>query len=187
MCQSVLQNPGFFAFLFDIDQDHAAEVRARGCPWCFGALHQSDYERKPRGMQLPIPIHTTRLSYCCAICRRRCTPESVRFLGRRVYLGAVVLLATALCSGLNLRRGRLLSAQLGVPARTIERWRRWWLAHFAKTPTWRDLRGRFMPPISDGALPGALLARARPAHGAGDAVGTVLRWLAPISTITEVR
>jgi hypothetical protein len=33
-----------------------------------------------------------RLSLCCSQCRRRTTPPSVRFLGRRVYLAAVVVL-----------------------------------------------------------------------------------------------
>lgn len=187
MCQFVLQKPAFFAFLFDIDQDHAAEVRARGCPICGSRLHQSDYERKPRGLQPSISINTTRMSFCCGQCRRRCTPESIRFLGRRVYLGVVIVLATALCSGLSLRRGRVLSEQLGVPVRTIARWRQWWLTGFTQTATWRDLRGRFMPPIAQDDLPRAFLVRAAPTDSRGGVVGTVLRWLAPISTKTEVR
>lgn len=186
MCQSVLRNPAFFALLLRVDQDRAAAVRSRGCTHCGGPLHQSNYERKPNGGPVCDTADTSRLSFCCGHCRLRCTPESVRFLGRRVYWGVVVLLATALCSGLNLRRGQRLSEQLGVPVRTILRWREWWLTGFPASPLWLDLSGRFLPPIVAKDLPGALLCRAV----AADEVSTlaaVMRWLAPLSTITESR
>ncbi len=183
MCQSVLQDPAFFSLLLRIDQEHAAEVRSRRCR-CGGPLHQSNYERKPNGGPCGGTADTLRLSFCCGKCRLRCTPESVRFLGRRVYWGAVVLLATALCSGLNLRRGQRLSQQLGVPVRTIERWREWWLTRFTASALWRDLNGRFLPPIAAPELPHALLRRVVAADDAG-VLAAVMRWLAPLSTITE--
>lgn len=183
MCLSVLQDPTFFQFLFCIDQEHAASVRVRGCAFCGGPLHQANYERKPGDSPWRAPADSTRFSLCCH-CRRRCTPASVRFLGRRVYRGAVVLLATALRSGLNLRRGQQLSQQLGIPVRTIQRWRQWWLTNFTKTEVWRDLRGRFMPTVAESTLPGGLLDRA-----VGDdkrvVLAKVLRWFAPLSTLTE--
>lgn len=185
MCQSVLHDPAFFALLLRIDQDHAAEVRLGRCP-CGGPLHQSNYERKPHGGPGRGGVATLRLSFCCGQCRRRCTPESVRFLGRRVYWGAMVLLATALCSGLNLRRGHQISEQLGVPVRTIRRWREWWLTRFTASALWRDLSGRFMPPIAAPDLPGALLGRAM-AVGDANVLTLVMRWIAPLSTITEGR
>ena len=95
-------------------------------------------------------------------------------------------LATALCSGLNLRRGQQLSQQLGVPVRTIQRWQKWWLTDFTQTATWRDLGGRFMPPVAANSLPGEFLNRAL----GGDQrviVTHVLRWIAPLSTLTEGR
>ena len=70
----------------------------------------------------------------------RTPPASVRFLARRVYWGAVVVLATALCSGVNLRRGRQLSEQLGVPVLTILRWRQWWLTRFTTSAVARSAR-----------------------------------------------
>lgn len=185
MCQSVLHDPAFFALLLRIDQDHAAECRLLGC-FCGGPLHQANYERKPNGVAPGIVPDTTRFSFCCGICRRRCTPESVRFLGRRVYWGAVVLLATALCSGLNLRRGQQLSQQLGVPVRTIERWRQWWLTRFTLSTVWRDLRGRFLPVVAAIDLPGALLDRVV-AVDERAAVAAIMGWLAPLSTFTEGR
>ena len=123
MCQGVLQDPAFFKFLLCIDQDRAAAVRALGCPCCSGPLHVGDFKRKPRGPLRDPLVSTIRLSFSCGHCRVRCMPASVRFLGRRVYWGAWVLLATALCSGLSLRRGRQLTQQLSVPVLTLLRWR----------------------------------------------------------------
>jgi hypothetical protein len=186
MCQAVLQDPAFFRFLLCIDQDQAATVRARGCLICGGPLHVGNFKRKPRGGLGGSAVDTIRLSFCCGHCRLRCTPASVRFLGRRVYWGAVVLLATALCSGLNLRRSRQLTEQLGVPARTIERWRQWWLRGFTSTPVWQELRGRLLPPLAASELPAGLLLRVV-ADGVPHTLATILRWLAPLSTITEGR
>src|ERR1700726_3419348 len=55
--------------------------------------------RKPRGG----PQWDRRYSFCCAEedCRRRLTPESVRFLGRRVYAGLVVVLMATMIHGLK--------------------------------------------------------------------------------------
>ena len=184
MCQCVLRNPSFYSFLCQIDDDHAATIREQRCIWCAGPLHQANFERKPRGFIGCADPDTTRLSFCCGDCRLRCTPASVRFLGRRVYWGAIVILATALCSGLSLRRGHKLSQQLGVPASTILRWRHWWLTQFTASAVWQTLRGKLLAPIAEADLPGELLSRA----GTGDErLLKVLRWLAPLSTVTEVR
>jgi len=185
MCQSVLQDPAFFAFLLCIDQDHAVTIRSQGCS-CGGPLHQAHYERKPNGGPRGAAVNTTRISFCCGHCRRRCTPASVRFLGRRVYWGVVVLMATALCAGLSLRRGHKLSQQLGVPVLTILRWRQWWLSGFTITAVWRDLRGRFLPPVAPSDLPGELLHRVVADDKRG-AMAMIMRWLAPLSTLTEGR
>lgn len=186
MCQSVLHDPTFFALLLRIDQEHAAEVRLGRCRRCDGPLHQANYERKPHGGPGSSSVDTLRLSFCCGKCRLRCTPESVRFLGRRVYWGAIVLLATVMCSGLNLRRGLQLSEQLGVPTRTIKRWREWWLTEFTASKLWLDLRGRLLPCVAEAELPGALLGHAA-AVGEANVLATVLRWIAPLSTISEGR
>jgi hypothetical protein len=48
-----------------------------------------------------------RFSLCCGRegCRRRATPPSVRFLGRRVYVGAVVIVASVLIAPNAVVRG----------------------------------------------------------------------------------
>ena len=185
MCHSVLQDPKFFELLVRIDEERAAQVRAAGCS-CGGALHSARYPRKPRGAPRGFrPLGHTRLSFCCNQCRCRHTPRSVLYLGRRVYVGAMVVLGSALRGTLSGRGLRALCAVLCVPRATLDRWRGWWAEGFPETSLWQSLRGRFMPPIS-GALPAGLLARFV-ATEAAMRLSQALRLIAPLSTHTEAR
>jgi hypothetical protein len=83
---------------------------------------------------------------------------SVRFLGRRVYLGLAVVLVSARHAG-QIPAAARLEAGSGIPVRTLERWRQWWQRDFALTPLWQAQCARFMPPLNIGRLPGALLER----------------------------
>ena len=128
MCHAFFNDSRFYQFLFRIDQDIAAEVQAGGCS-CGGVLHSACYPRKPRGIRCALEESCeSRLSFCCAIdgCRRRCTPPSVRFLGRKVYLGALVILVMAMEHGLSAKRRKQLIEQLDLYPQTLARWRRWW-------------------------------------------------------------
>lgn len=161
MWHGVLSDSRFFATLLKIDQDLAAGVRAAGCE-CGGRLDSARYPRKPRGGPADLGAdYGWRLSFCCARegCRRRVTPPSVRYLGRRVYLGVVVVLVTAMEHGLSVRRVAELNEHLGVGLRTLRRWRRWWRSTFVDGRLWRGARGRFMPPVEESALPFSLLER----------------------------
>ena len=91
----------FWSFLLTVDQDLAEETRKKACP-CGGRLHSANYLRKPRGTPVRLPEQEClRLSFCCDRdgCRKRATPPSVRFLGRKVYLGAIVILISAMRQG----------------------------------------------------------------------------------------
>ena len=91
----------FWPLLFTIEQDLTATTRRHGCP-CGGHLHRSNYPRKPRGDCVTLPdTYNTRLSFCCHRdgCRKRSTAPSVRFPGRKVYVGALVLLINAMRHG----------------------------------------------------------------------------------------
>ncbi len=162
MCHAILLDANLYSFLFQIDRDLAAEARAAGC-LCGGVLHSARYPRKPRGgpRGLGAADYETRLSFCCAKegCRRRTTPPSVRFLGQRVYLGAVVVLVSAMEVGLTVQRAARLRDSLGVSLRTLKRWRRWWRAVFVASPFWKQAKGRFTPPVDVAALPTSLLKR----------------------------
>lgn len=161
MWQKLLRESSFFLLLLTIDQDVAARYRRKGC-LCGGRLHRSSYRRKPRGGPRELPEgYDVRESYCCSEegCRRRLTPPSVRFLGRRVYLGAVVVLVSAMAHGVTAKRASLLRELCGVSARTLRRWRKWWRERFVRSPLWRGLRGRFVPPVGESSLPASLLER----------------------------
>ena len=161
MCQSSPLYTSFWFTLFQLDWQIADQVRRQGCRHCAGKLHMANYPRKPRGVPREVlgPEYTLRLSFCCAVCRKRTTPPSVRFLGPKVYLGSIITLLSAGAHALNpAQRDALLDA-LDVPAQTLHRWRRWWSVHFAASATWRALSGWFSPPIQPRGLPGELLIR----------------------------
>ena len=173
-----MQDPKLFALLLRIDHELAALARADGCR-CGGALHRADYPRKPRGCPGEVRAdYSSRLSFCCSLCRRRLTPMSVRFLGRRVYLALAVVLVSARRAGPTPAAARLGLA-LGVARRTMQRWRSWWCEQFPLTPLWRSACARFMPPVPTEQLPGRLLERfTGPAH---EALMRVLVWLSPVT------
>lgn len=181
MTVNILQQPCFFQFLAAIDSDLASRARIQGCSLCGGVLHSACYPGKPRGSEeLDATAATTRHSFCCDKCRRRTTPESVRFLGRRVYPGFVMVLLSAMqpCVTDNLINALRLS--LGVARRTLQRWRHWWRAIFVGTPFWNLGKGRFMSPIEHAALPISLLERFRGMDAKLQLV-QCLQFLAPLS------
>ena len=147
-----------------LDAKMAASVAAAGCRHCGGPLHQANYRRKSRGGHLAAAGEAfgLRHSLCCGRegCRRRTLPPSLRFLGRRVYLEAVVLLASMAAQVLvTLRAAR---SATGVPVRTLRRWATWWREEFPRSRTWLELRARLKPPPPDEAeLPISLLDRLR--------------------------
>jgi hypothetical protein len=131
----------FWVFLLVIDRDLAEETRKKPCP-CGGRLHCANYLRKPRGTRVQLPeSQCLRLSFCCdrdppKADRKRLTAPSVRFLGRKVYLSAIVILISAMRQGPSPRRVRELCARFGADRRTIARWQVFWREHFPQTPFW---------------------------------------------------
>ena len=99
-------------------------------------------------------------------------------VSRRVYLGAVVVLASAMQHGVSASRANRLKALFGASRQTLARWRAWWLETFATSRLWQSLCGRFMPPVDEAALPQSLLDR----FSDEVSMAAVLRILQPIST-----
>lgn len=183
MYTTLLTDATLFDALLAIDQELAATAQAGGCRHCAGRLDHADYPRKPRGGPVTLgAAYETRTSFCCAVegCRKRLTPVSVRFLGRRVYLGAVVLLTCVLRQGPTPWRVSRLHALLGVSARTLARWHRWWRDAFVHTAFWTAARSQFTHPIDADDLPRDLLERFDGAPVAQ--VVATLRFLAPLTT-----
>lgn len=184
MSHWLLRDARVYGVLSRIDQEFAQQTRSAGCG-CGGQLHSAVYPRKPRGGPANLPAeYGLRFSFCCDRdgCRRRATPLSVRFLGRRIYLAAVVVLVTALAHGATPKRvARLRLLAGGVSLQTVERWRRWWREVFPATPFFRELRGRLSPPVAVEELPRSLLDRVTAAEPR-DRLFAVLRLLSPITT-----
>jgi hypothetical protein len=183
MLAALLADGRLYRVLQHFDEDLAAEQRAGGCLLCGAALHASPYPRKPRGVPRElIADYDRRLSFCCARsgCRKRATPASLRFLGRKVYLAAVVVLIAALRCGPTPARLQTLKELAGVDRRTVMRWRAWWTRTLVDTPFWRAAAGALMPPVECAELPAALLERF--AGSPRDRLLGLLRFLSPITT-----
>ena len=177
----ILQNVQFFKLQEQIDHDLAAQAQQAGCPLCGGRLDCANYPRKSRGG--PIDWNW-RLSFCCDRCRKRMTPVSVRFLGPKVYVGAMVTLAAAMQNGLAPWRVARLSRELGVGRRTLRRWREWWRKTFVNTPFWKGARGAFARPVAEGTMPLGLVETfgADGAAGSEEGMMRLLLFIAPITT-----
>jgi len=103
----------------------------------------------------------------------------LRFLGRKVYLAATIILAAVLDEGTTAARLQWLKEVVGVDRRTVERWRRWWLKIFTKTSFWQIARAAFIPPVNEDALPAALLERF--SGRATEQMRALLRFLSPLT------
>ena len=161
MCHAFLTAPKFYRLLEQADLTIAEAVRETGCP-CGGQLHYANYPRKPRGLLFPRnEDFCRRHSFCCSRdgCRRRRTPPSLRFLGRKVYWSVVVILITALEHGLSPRRRQALVDHLDLSPKTFYRWQHWWRETFAASSVGREWRRLLLPPMVEKNLPGGLLGR----------------------------
>jgi hypothetical protein len=176
--EKILRDRRVYELLEEVDRDLALKAQAGGCEHCGGTVHRGDYARKPRGG----PAWEKRHSFCCSRegCRKRKTPASVRFLGRKVYVGVVVVLVSAMMHGLSEGRVKRLRQALGIDRRTLQHWREWWRRTFAQGRFWRAEHGRFHRPILQGRLPLGLV-EAFEAHQPNGLVD-LMKFLCPITT-----
>ena len=162
MCWAILQDARFCELQLRFDRDVANAAKAEGCLLCSGVLHWASFKRKSRGGPPGLgEEHDRRFSFCCDEdeCRKRRTPPSVRFLGRKVYRSAVVVLVSAMRHGATADRMQRLRELLGVSRRTVERWRSWWRTTFAQSQFWRMAAGSLVPKLATSELPASLLER----------------------------
>lgn len=182
MLQRFFRDRKFFCLLFAFDEDLAEKARLANCQNCGAALHQAHFLRKPRGWPLEIDYdQNCRFSFCCYLCRKRSTPPSFRFLGRRVYFSFIFLLISAMLGGASPQRRRRLQKICGADPRTLARWKRWWNEVFARSRFWNSISHGFVlilePLLS---LPRNLL-RIMKAPSLPEALLKLLRLLIPLS------
>jgi hypothetical protein len=141
----------------------------------------ANYPRKARGLDEEAERqgrYDLRLSLCCSRegCRRRTTPPSVRFLGRHVFVGTLVLLV--------MRSGSCPIPPTPLPARqTRRRWRAFWQERLLASALFIEMVACRMSSALDPAeMPDALLDKF--AGDLADRVFAVLRLLAPWTTLS---
>lgn len=186
MCHELPRGSDFWSFLVSVDRDVADRRRQVGCD-CGGRLHAAHYPRKPRGSPEALPDEFNhRFSFCCDRdgCRKRVTPPSVRFLGRRVYLGAIVILVAAMQQGLTPRRVRDLASMIGADRTTLLRWQVFWRERFPQTKFWKVARAQLVLHVNITFLPQAFLQAFMRMTNTAQDWGRLLTFLSPI-TITE--
>ncbi|HST76195.1 MAG TPA: hypothetical protein VLJ20_12540 [Acetobacteraceae bacterium] len=178
----MLADAKFHEQLLALDRDLAATARAARCWRCGGALHSASYDRKPRGGPAGLgQEHAERFSFCCAVdgCRKRTTPPSLRFLGRRVYLATVVTLISALMLGITPTRLARLAVVPGIDRRTLARWRAWWRSSFTAGRFASVAMAAVVPPLDIAGLPVSLLERF--AGEVREQLVALLRFLGPLT------
>jgi hypothetical protein len=183
MYHDLPRTASFWSFLLAVDQDLAAETRKKACT-CGGRLHSANYLRKPRGTPIQLSEQERlKFSFCCDRdgCRKRRTPPSVRFLGRKVYLGAIVILISAMRQGPSPRRVRELSTRFGADESTITRWQTFWREHFPQTPFWKVARAGFIALGEIVCLPYSLVDIFLRRHPPCEGWTRLLRFLSPIT------
>ena len=146
----------FYSFLQKIDQDTVAAMQATPCIFCNDQLDRADYLRKPRGVPDGIDEDfSVKYGLCCRRegCRKRTTPASVRFYGRRVFLLFFMVLSTSVSESGCSR----VAATMGVSRQTLANWRHFWREVFPQTALWRQKRGLLTFPPQPETLPGSLV------------------------------
>lgn len=181
--QSYLAKWSFYELLRKCDHDLSIKCQEAGCLKCGGRLDRANYPRKPRGgPKEGQKIEHWRESFCCDVdgCRKRHTPPSVRFLGRKVYWSVAVVLMAAMQHGAKPAQVKVLREKLGIDRQTLERWREWWLITFVQSAFWKEMKSRFMPSLDPKTLPWSLCE----AFGIirWDRLLDLLRFLRPLTT-----
>ena len=170
MSHFLISDPTLYSRLLEFDAELAGETLGKGCP---------HYPRKPRGIPADHrPGFSFRFSFCCSSCRRRVTSPSLRFLGRKIYIGLVVVIDCC-CVGRITAWFSRVSDAMGISLRTLWRWRAFWRETFPSTRFWQEARGRLMPIPDDHAFPLSLLQVFEGSRE--DPPIAFLRFLSPIS------
>lgn len=178
----LLEDEKFFEGLFIEDAKEGEKVHAAGCPHCGGKLHQAHFPRKVRGIgEAASQWFQRRFSYCCSRCRRRQTPASLRFLGRKVYAGAAVLVAAIMALSGSLAEAMRL---VGAAQRTVRRFRRWFGEKLLATDFWKGSSGTLGLPPEPRRMPLSLLERFV-ADDDAERLLLGLRFLSPLSASAD--
>lgn len=174
----------FHAYLRHVDQVAAGVIDRAGCRHCGGRLDVANFPRKVRGLDPASEAaggYDVRLSLCCARegCRRRATPPSVRFFGRRIFASVVFMLVAVGTGGRSVDSALPTSSSRPSWA-TRKRWASWWAERFVLEPWFVVLASRLATPVDLRCPAKDLLSRFD--GGIVDRIANVLALLAPMTT-----
>ena len=178
---TLLISPRFFEFLLEIDVATAKDTREGGCFFCGGPLHASNWFRAgfgiPAGCDQDVLI---RHSFTCGLCKKRSTPNSLRYMYYRWYATSVELVVSALRPAGNPAAQRELRDRLGISDGTFALFRKWWNERFSGS----QFQRRSPLPISSGennSAPSNILSRCEDllAISLNDALRLAVGFLAP--------
>lgn len=157
MYHTALLAVSFWEALFFLDVKISDEFMKTACCERCGCrfFSASDYVRKPRGFPEEINASIidkcfgSRFSFRCGGCRKRITPPSVRFLGRKIYIAPAIIWASRLIEQGNVASGIATALdqirnelQDFLPAKTARRWMNWWRGAVWSSPFWRAWQGQ---------------------------------------------
>ena len=131
---TLLTSPIFFELLLKIDIIIAKETCDGGCFFCEGLLHVSNWIRAgfgiPDGCSKDVLI---RHSFTCNSCKKRCTPNSLRFMYYRWYTTGVELVVAALRPNDDKEAQNKLRKDLGISEATMTIFLKWWQDTFCNS------------------------------------------------------
>jgi hypothetical protein len=149
MYSKILKDASFYSLQIEIDKKTASAMREKGCP-CGGGLNVANFQRKTRGVPESIEAKfNLRFSFCCNKegCRKRKTPPTVRFAGRKLWAAQLVLILSGDCSS---QTEKCFKQKFGASSRVIRQWRHWWAQIFSQSKFWTKSRFR-VPGLKKGS------------------------------------
>ena len=133
----LLKSPSFFFFLLKIDLTIAKSCQDAGCMHCGGSLCISNWQRVgfglPRGTSEEVLV---RHSFICSNCRRRTTPNSLRWMYYRWFSSPAQFLLPALRGRLSKAKMKEMCVLLGTTPVRLRLRQRWWREEFFTHPYW---------------------------------------------------
>ncbi|MDQ3232367.1 MAG: hypothetical protein M3Q07_11145 [Pseudobdellovibrionaceae bacterium] len=142
----ILEHSSFFQILQSFDEDMSNAMKALGCKHCGGKLDIGHYQRKPRGLEWAdlTDVSNTRYSLCCReeSCRRRSTPLSLRFAGRKVYCSVFIVLFTLMQERGDQHAQLHLHKKFGLSLATARGWVQLFKSRMPSSSWAKDLQSR---------------------------------------------
>jgi hypothetical protein len=119
-------------------------------------MNWANYPRKPRGVPPEAAKYfEKRFGHCCstAECRKRRTPPSVRFLGRRVYVAIFIIIIFSVASHELYQKLIITTAANSFSKWTLDRWVIWWDCVIPISRVWKKISGQLNSNVDNQFLP----------------------------------